>query len=377
MKKVLNIFAVISLITAGASSMVACGSHHNPNPPKSESQKLFDKLNETKIPFLIKNDYFWGNEANYQNDLLTDLEQAAQITSQEDKNLLHDANVKPLTQRDGQSVDIQSVDINIDGIKDPAIVKIKWELTSAQKTPGLYKFYTQYWPQETAKYGSNLLSLFYGGWDTTKKSPFWKQGDPLGWWKNDKGSTINNHLSWDDNLNTKIKNYLSTLIEGMQIPASIQNILHVVKPSKIEDLAITKSYNIPLEDIYLLSDGVKYNLGYYSSYHSTKSLPQMQNWNISYNTGYNLIQNELSHTKTIKLLKNGLNPPYTASNNSGYIKDKIQYADYGIYSSFVADLRFRGNFKMDGTKSSIEVYYYDLHHYFDLGFTIKVEVLDF
>ena len=131
MKKILNIFANISLITTGTCAVVACGSHQNPNPPsppsppKSESQKLFDELNETKTPFLVKDDYFWGNEANYQNDLLIDLEKAAHITSQEDKNLLHDANVKPLTQQDCQTVEVQSVDINIDGIKDPAIVKIK------------------------------------------------------------------------------------------------------------------------------------------------------------------------------------------------------------------------------------------------------------
>ena len=53
MKKILNIFASISLITAGASNVVACRSKHNPNPPtptppKSEIQKLYNQLDGEK-----------------------------------------------------------------------------------------------------------------------------------------------------------------------------------------------------------------------------------------------------------------------------------------------------------------------------------------
>ena len=376
MKKIINIFTSISLITAGASSVVACGSHHNPNPPtpptppKSESQKLFDELNETKTPFVIKDDSFWGNESNYQNDLLTDLEQAAHITSQEDKNLLHDPNVKPLTQQDGQTIKVQNVDINIDGIKDPAIVKIKWELTEAQKIPGLFKFYTQTWPQETAKYGSNLLSLFYGGWDKTKKSPSWKKGDPLGWWKNDKGATINNHLPWDDSLNTNVKSYLSNLIEGIKMPISIQNMINVDKPLTTKSLDITKYYNIPLDNIYLLSHGVKYDLGYYASYDSTKALPNMQNWKITYDTHYNLMQNELKKTKWT-LLKSGLNHKTTSASdqhNSGYLMQKFENTKY---ETFTDHIKFSGNFNVG--ENNINISYYGV----DQDLTIKVEVLDF
>ena len=374
MKKILNIFASVSSITEGASSVVACGSHNKinpPIPPKSESQKLFDELNETKIPFLIKDNNFWGNEATYQNDLLTDLEQAANITSQQDKNLLHDPNVKPLTQQNGHTVEVQSVDINIDGIKDPAIVKIKWELTEAQKIPGLFKFYTQTWPQETAKYGSNLLSLFYGGWDKTKKSPSWKKGDPLGWWKNDKGATINNHLPWDDSLNTNIKSYLSNLIEGIKMPISIQNMIHVVKPSTIQDgLDITKSYTIPFDNIYLLSHGVKYDLRYYNLYNSSEALTKPHNWQINYNTYYNWVQKQLPN-ETITLMKKGLNHHSTSagdSHNAGYIIDKLRDAGYETITDHIW---FKGNLKVG--ENNINILYYDV----DLGFTIKVEVLDF
>ena len=69
----------------------------------------------------------------------------------------------------------------------------------------------------------------------------------------------------------------------------------------------------------------------------------------------NKLINKLKNDKTIyKLLKNGLNPPYTASNNSGYIKDKLSDAGY---SSIAADLSFTGQIKMNGTVSKINWFY--------------------
>ena len=49
MKKILNIFASISLITSGTSSVVACGSHHKinppkPTPPKPDDQKIVNDI---------------------------------------------------------------------------------------------------------------------------------------------------------------------------------------------------------------------------------------------------------------------------------------------------------------------------------------------
>ena len=369
MKKILNILASISLITTGASNVVACGSNHNPNPPKSEIQQLYNQL--TSKTFTIQDNYFWGNEANYKEDLLNDLEKEAGIKSQEEKSLLSLKSDLAILNQPGYYNFV--VGIGTGKERKSASVTIDWELTPAQETSpdnlDLFNFYTKTWPQETAKYGSNLLSLFYGGWDKTKKSPFWKKGDSLGWWKNDKGDTINNHLSWNDSFNINVKNYLSNLIKDIKMPILIQNMIHVVKPSTIKDsLDITKSYTIPLNNIYLLSHGVKYNLGYYASYDATKSLPQMQSWNINYDTGYNLIQNELSKT-TITLLKSGLYKPYTATNNSGYIEDKLSDAGY---SSFVADMKFIGNIQIDGTESPIKIYYEGV----DLGFTINVIVFN-
>ena len=387
MKKILNIFASLSLVTVGASSVVACGTHHNPNPPtppKSDIQKLFDELNETKIPFPIKDDYFWGNEANYQSDLLVDLEKAAHITSQEDKNLLHDPNVKPLTQQDGQTPKVQSVDINIDGIKDPAIVKIKWELTEAQKTPGLFKFYTQTWPQEISKLShywlpegshNNFIPLWYGGWNPKKIGPDGQKG----WWEYDKKNP-HNSITWETKILNKtfqqdVESSIADIINN--VPNSLKKLIKVKPPTSIPELNINKVYNIPLNDIYLViqnpndkKNPIKYDLGYYPSYDSTKALPKMQNWQIYYDTYYNLMQNELKQTKWT-LLKSGLNPKTTSASdqhNSGYLMQEFENTKY---ETFTDHIKFTGDLKVG--ENNIHISYYGV----DQDVTIKVEVLDF
>ena len=388
MKKILNIFVSFSLVTVGASSLVACGSHHNPNPPtpappKSESQKLFDELNETKTPFLIKDDYFWGNEANYQQDLLNDLEKAAHITSQEDKNLLHDANVKPLTQKDGQTSEVQSVDINIDGIQDPAIVKIKWELTSSQKIPGLFKFYTQTWPQEISKlahnwlpsgYHNNFIPLWYGGWNPNKIGPEGQKG----WWDYDKKNQYKS-ITWKTKIfNNTFQQDLESSIANIinSVPDSLKKLIKVNPPSSIPKLNINKVYNIPLNDIYLAiptpnkkKNPIKYNLGYYSSYDSAKPLPKMQNWQISYDTYYNLMQNELNNPKNVWSI--GPMDPNSSKASDEYNSDQIlgQLAA-SKYEWSTEHLTFSGELK-SGVAVPIEVYYDKV----DLGFPIYVEAL--
>lgn len=294
MKKVLNIFASLTLVASGAGNVVACGSTHTTSPPPNEINNLYNQLNQTTKPFLLnKDNYFWGKEANYQKDLLADLEKVANIPPKDDSLLSLNSDVKPL-----EKTGVQTIDVNI-GSQDTekiAIVKIDWELTATQQP--IYQFYTQTWPKETTKYGSNLISLLYGGWDKTKISPYWKQYDLLGWWQNgNEEDNINHILPWNDSLNQDIKSYLSNLIEGAEIPIPIQNMINVVKPSTINSLDITKSYTIPSDSIYLLSHGVKYDLGYYSSYDKTKPLSQMQNWQINYDTYYNLAQNELQNYK--------------------------------------------------------------------------------
>ena len=386
MKKILSIFAGISLITAGTSSVVACGSHHITKPPKSESQKLFDELNETKKPFLIKNDYFWGNEANYQNDLLVDLEKAAHITSQEDKNLLNDPNVKPLTQQYGQTSEVQSVDINIDGIKDPAIVKIKWELTEAQKP--IYTFYTQYWPQyiSQATYysGGNLISYTFGQWEKNKTGPKGQKG----WWEYDEKNPLNS-IYWNTKfypnqtlrqiLEQQMKDYVgSTPNLSPSTQSMIQSMVNIKPPSSVSKIDIDKTYTLPKNSIYLLSHGIKYPLSYYASYDVAKALPKPLNWQINYNTMYNLMQNELKNDETIWYVRKAyLNPKTTSASdptNAGQIKDRLQASKY---SSLTSGLTFSGNIKTDGTKSPIEVYYGGVHQgdWVDQGFPIYVATL--
>ena len=139
MKKILNIFASISLITVGTSSVVACGSHQNPNP-KSEIQQLYEKLNNQKFT-IDKDNNFWGNEANYQTDLLNDLEKSANITSQQDKNLL--SLNSDLTNLDQPGKYTFLVDIGTGEAEKTATVTIDWKLTPTQSIPGLFDFYTK------------------------------------------------------------------------------------------------------------------------------------------------------------------------------------------------------------------------------------------
>ena len=90
MKKVLNLLASVSLTTSGASTVVACGSSHIPTP---EIQKLYDKLNGQT--FTVENNNFWGNEHNYQQDLLQDLETLAHIPAQDRPLITIDPNTQP------------------------------------------------------------------------------------------------------------------------------------------------------------------------------------------------------------------------------------------------------------------------------------------
>ena len=359
MKKLLNIFASLSLITTGASSVVACGSHHNPSPPtppKSESQKLYNQLNNQTFP--IQDNNFWGNEATYKQDLLTDLEKAANITSQEDKNLLHDVNVKPLTQRDGQSVDVQSVDINIDGIKDPAIVKIKWELTTSQKTPGLFKFYTQTWPQEISKLNpkgepwqpsNNFIPILFWGW---------------------YGKQPSISISWNTkvDLNTTFQQYLQEIFENLikVVPPSLKSLIKLDSPVSIPKVNINEVYTIPIDDIYISSNGVKYPLSSYTSYDPTKALPKMQNWQISYDTFHNLLHNELNNPKQIWGI-GSIDPISSKASDHGNTQQILGALSGSKFEPLTTNLTFTGNLK-SGVVVPIEVYYNKA----DLGFPIYV-----
>ena len=139
MKKTLNFFASISLITSTASGVVACGSTH-PYVQPTEVQTLYNELNETAKPFLIQNKNFWGKEADYQADLLQDLEQVAHIPAQDDKMLSFTGQIKPF-ETPGQiyHIAIKIKDSNT-GEEKTAYVNIDWELTAEQTE--IYNFYT-------------------------------------------------------------------------------------------------------------------------------------------------------------------------------------------------------------------------------------------
>lgn len=375
MKKILNILVSVSLVISGAGNVVACGSTQT-SPPPNEITNLYNQLNQTTKPFLLnKDNYFWGKEANYKNDLLGDLEKVANIPPKDDSLLSLNSDIPPL-----EKTGVQTIDVNI-GSQDTekiAIVKIDWELTKAQEP--IYQFYTQTWPEETTKYRSNLLSFLYGEWDKTKISPYWKQYDFLGWWQNGNAvDSINHVLPWNDSLNKGIKSYISNLIEGAEIPISIQNMINVVKPSTINSLDITKSYTIPTDSIYLLSHGVKYNLGYYSSYDKTKALSKMQNWKVNYDTYYNLAQNELKNYKDVRWKTHVwyIQEPNTKTSDASSEWNNERITDLLERTPFAPlvnnDLTFQGSLVVttDLTKpiiNKIDVYYDGV----SLGFQIPI-----
>ena len=361
MKKILNIFASVSLITAGASSVVACGSHQNPKPPKSEIQKLYDQLDGQT--FTIQDNNFWGNEANYKQDLLTDLEKKANITTQQDKDLLSlNSDLKTLDQPGNYSF---AVNIGTGKAEQTAFVTIDWKLTDAQIIPGLFNFYTKIWPQDFQTYqqyeGTEVTKLFLTIWDKTTKN-----------WPQD----LKNSLTWSA-FAKDLLNVFFGKSSFFLIPPELQPYFHIQTNMGIDSLNVNEYKQVKNPFYFQKTKNDPkiflpyYNYSQYTPFSPHKGLPKAnQSWTVGYNTDYNLIQNKLKKDKTIyKLLKSGLYPPYTASNNSGYIEDKLSDAGY---SSIVADMSFTGNIKIDGTQSPIEIYYNNV----DQGFTIKIEVVN-
>ena len=362
MKKILNIFASISLITAGASTVVACGSHHNPNPPtppKSEIQKLYNELSDKT--FTIQDNNFWGNEANYKNDLLVDLEKKANITSQKDKSLLSlNSDLTTLKQQGYYNF---VVGIGVGKERKNANVTIDWKLTKAQNTPDLFKFYTQTWPQDIAKYGSNQISPIFGGWYGKK---FLRNvGDEVSW---------NTKIDSNTTFQQYIEQYIGNIVNVF--PNSLKPFIKLVPPTSIPKLNITEAYNIPLNNIYLeipnsndKKNPIKYNLGYYSSYDSTKALTKMQNWKISYDTYYNLATKELDNSKNVW----GIGPinPNSSKASDSYNSQLILSAlDFPIYEPIINSIHstFKGDLKI-GIAEPIQVYYDNIY----MGFSIYVE----
>ena len=375
MKKILNILASIGLITTGTSNVVACNDSKSsipPTPPKSESQKLYDEL--TSKTFTIQDNYFWGNEATYQTDLKTLLEKQAGITPkedpnyQEDNNLIHDTNVSPLTKQGDQIVDI-----NIDGLKKIAKVKIDWELTESQNVKGLFKFYTQYWPQYISQSNSNLISYLLGKWEEDKSGPSGKKG----WWEYDKQKPLNK-INWTTKVDTKYysnktltellyKNIIDDINSIHNLSSDIKSMLKIDPSRSIQNININQIYNIPKSNIYLLSNGVNYPLSFYNYYDKTKPLPKQKNWQISYDTYWHLVQNELP--KTTWYIKKTSTTSASDRHNAGEIKEQLEAAQY---SPITPSLTFTGNIPINGSEGQIEVYYYGI----DQDIIIYVEFLN-
>ena len=369
MKKIFNVFATISVVTSGVSSVVACGSQDNPipsgervrptnilTPEAATVNQLYKQLNNNKKPYLIEDNNFWGNEANYRQDLLNDLEKVAHIPPKDDYLLsLDDLPLKYYGKATievdiGKGTEMQEADVNID-----------WELTAAQKP--IYQFYDEDWPQ-IASYQegvSKLIKILYGGWDRTKKSPYWKKGDFLGWWKENVG----NNIPWDQKITEYVRNFITNL--DSYFPASIKPLLHVDPPAGVKNLAINTIYQIPLSSIYLLSDGIKYPLGYYSYDIRSEALPKPQTWSIYYDTYHNLMQNELKNDFPWKIQKQKINP-YTNKASDYWNSRQLAQILCSKYQDFNPNnFSFTGTLNLDGTVSNIEVWYNGV----DQGFAVQ------
>ena len=371
MKKILNIFASISLVTTGASSVVACGSNPNPpNPPKSKIQKLYEELNGKT--FTIQDNNFWGNESTYKQDLLADLEQAAHIKLQEDKNLLSlNSDLKTLDQPGDYTF---NVNIGTGQDEKNATVKIDWKLTSAQETsPGnldLFDFYTKTWPQDFQNYEqiydvgdvSQITKLLLTVWDKTTKN-----------WPKDLKTSI----AWSEFTHDLLNQVFLATSGYFLIPSELQQYFHIQSDVNINSLNVNQ-YKQVKNPFYLQKNAddpkiflPNYDYSQYTPFSPQKGLPKAnQNWTVGYNTDYNLIQKEFPKT-TWYIRKLDLNPKTTESSdphNTGMIIDRLRESKY---SSLTDDLTFNGNIKTDGTPSLIKVYYKKV----DQDFTINVVAL--
>ena len=362
MKKILNIFASISLISTGAGSVVACGSHHNPNPPgpKSEIQKLYNQLNNKT--FTIDNDNnFWGNEANYQTDLLNDLEKKANITNPKDKNLLSlNSDLKTLDQPGNYTFD---VNIDTREIEKTALVTIHWKLTDAQSIPSLFDFYTKTWPQEVHDSeqddGISISKLFFKTWPQDNKST-------ISWSK-----FIQDWLS---------QNFFSK--NKPLIPNNLQKYFHI-QPNVGFDSLNVNQYKQLKNPFYFQkrAGGPKIYLPYYdySQYAPQQTLPvAIENWTVGYNTDYNLLNNQLKNIGSMDLSKTEFGYDPSGAHKGHYYVDntnKFQNTHYhnehmilnalkgSGYSEIIPNLTLKGEL-IPGQKipnkpkgSPIEVYY--------------------
>ena len=351
MKKILNIFASITLVAIVSTGVVGCSS-----PQKtSTDQNLYNQLNGKKIT--IQDNNFWGNEANYQQDLLKDIEQLANISSQDDNLLSFDDGIKPLSPNDSNDISIV-IDHN-----QIAHMVVKWVLTQAQTS--IYDFYDHVWPQEIKQYQQKISNLDDVDAQNASKTG-WIPGykNTISW--NDFGNLLNN------------KSFKGGL---KLIPPEIYPYFQI-NDVGINSLKVSESYHLTTSLFSLKIGDVIFNLPYYnysSITSSNKVLPKAENWTIGYDTNYDILQKIKIGLKSnpIAFGKEGLQQPYTAENsyNSEVIKGYIEGL-YPSYTNIISDLTFSGDLKA-GTKdkpytNTINVYFPKIKK---PQFTIPVEVV--
>ena len=350
MKKILNVFASITIFVSGGAGVIGCSS-----PQKtSTDQNLYNKLQGKT--FTLKDNNFWGNESTFQQDLLKDIEQKANISSQDDNLLSFDDGIKPLSPNDSNDISIV-IDHN-----QIAHMVVKWVLTQAQTS--IYDFYDHVWPQEIKQYQQKISNLDDVDAQNASKTG-WIPGykNTISW--NDFGNLLNN------------KSFKGGL---KLIPLEIYQYFQI-NDVGINSLKVGESYHLKTTPFSLKVDNVTFNLPYYdySSINSSNEvLPKAENWTIGYDTNYDILQKlyKWFNSNPIKLGKESLHKPYLAYNT--YNADLIRNHMKGAFPSFtniISELTFSGDLKA-GTfdkpyKNIINVYFPNIKK---PQFTIPVEV---
>ena len=322
MKKILNFFDSLSLITSTVSSVVACGSTH-PYIQPTEVQTLYNKLNETTKPFLIENKNFWGKEANYQADLLQDLEEVAHIPVQDDLMLSFTNQMNPFEKPN------QTYQIGVD-IKDPntgeektALVNIDWELTKEQSE--IYDFYVNYWPHYVEENYQGLLKDF----NNLYKSIITQTTNGWTWPKNKEQS-----LTWQ-----QYAKWLYTNDKSIIYSSVIRNYFHVKQNVGVDHINVDQKTTLQISPFYLQVGKVTFDLPYYvddpnyppfDSETPAKILPATKLWTVSYNNDYQLLQDlkkdiqQHSYGLPLIILERNTNPSEASNpDNTKSISDAI------------------------------------------------------
>ena len=356
MKTILNIFASIILVASSSAGVVSCSSSQK----ISTDQSLYNQLQGKT--FTIQDNKFWGNEAEYQQDLLKDIEKLANISSQ-DVHLLSADGITPFLQPSEKN----NVPIIIDN-KLKANVNVIWKLTPEQSP--LYHFY-QVWPKISQKIGDenngSYISLYNGC-----------NHGPLDWW-NPKAKS--EKYGWDMK---QVTNYSSLELNGNILKSMLEKSIELEAGEKYSDVITNYLYVSPnikmnlgkdsplkLNDLMFKNGDASFPLNYIKQ--EENSLNHSIPWTINYSNDYYLVQKKLQkygQTHTIHIghtyCEKGKDGKYHASD-----EQNRQVIDQALnelgFSNIVDKLTFSGIIKQGGV-SDISVSYKDV----DQGFKIPI-----